>query len=143
MLGSVGAIVAGIAILLFDAYWADTVVSVLIACLILISAYYLLRDVTDVLMEAAPRNLDVEKIEASLSAIQGVTAVHDLHVWTIGSNRIALSCHLVVLSEKVSSSGLLERAYEILGKDYGISHATIQMEAQNFSHQGPESYCAR
>ena len=141
MLGSIGAIVAGIAILWFEVFWVDTVASVFISILILISALYLLRDVIDVLMEAAPRNLDVREIEKSLKTIASVKDVHDLHVWTIGTRRIALSCHIVVLSEEVPSSRLLEKAYETLGRNYGISHATIQIETQSFSHHSPESYC--
>ena len=141
MLGSIGAILAGIAILWFEAFWVDTVASVFISILILTSALYLLRDVIDVLMEAAPRNLDVREIEKSLKTIESVSDVHDLHVWTIGSRRIALSCDIVVLSKEVSSSRLLEKAYETLGRNYGISHATIQIETQSFSHHSPQSYC--
>lgn len=140
-LGSVGAMLAGAAILWLDWLWADAVASILISILILFSAWHLLRDVVDVLMEAAPRHLDVAEIGRALGDVEGVSAVHDLHVWTVGSQQVALSCHLVV-PEDGGCTPLLSRVYALLGRDFGISHATVQVEPEDFAHESPESYCS-
>ncbi len=108
---------------------------------IVFSAWHLLRDVVDVLMEAAPRHLDVAEIGRALGAVEGVSAVHDLHVWTVGSRQVALSCHLVV-PEDGGCTPLLSRVYALLGREFGITHATVQVEPEDFAHESPESFCS-
>ncbi len=139
-LGSVGAMFAGGMIYFFGLTWADPVASLLIASLIVVSAWQLLRDVVDVLMEAAPRHLDVPRIRRALEAIEGVLGVHDLHVWTVGSEQVALSCHLVV-PEDGGCTPLLSRVHQVLGGEFGIRHATVQVEPVDFADASPESYC--
>jgi len=107
---------------------------------VLFSAWHLLRDVVDVLMEAAPRELDVREVHQALSGLRGVLSVHDLHVWTLGQRRLALSCHLVV-SESRPASALLSDAYAVLGTRFGIDHATLQVEPEAFADETPRSIC--
>ncbi|MEI7833752.1 MAG: cation diffusion facilitator family transporter, partial [bacterium] len=95
-LGSVAAIAAGVLILLYNWRIADPILAILISILILFSAYSLLREAVDVLLEATPKHIDVEEIRLALMEIKGVTEVHDLHVWTITSGNISLSCHVVL-----------------------------------------------
>jgi cobalt-zinc-cadmium efflux system protein len=137
-LGSVGAMSAGALIWLFGWYWADPVASLVICALILYSAWHLIREVLDILMEAAPRGLDVAELERNLSALEGVCSVHDLHVWSVGHGQIALSCHLVV-AEDGGSTPLLVDVYSMLGTRFGIDHATIQIEPEDFAGQTPRS----
>ena len=139
-LGSLGAMLAGGLIYLFGWLWADAAASLVIAGLIVTSAWQLLRDVVDVLMEAAPRHLDVPKIRRALEAIDGVSDVHDLHVWSVGSQQVALSCHLVV-PEDGGCTPLLSQVYRVLGGEFGIRHATVQVEPIDFADASPESYC--
>jgi len=140
-LGSVAAIAAGIAVWRFGFVWADAAASMAISALVLASAWHLLRDAVDVLMEAAPRNVDLMGIGQALSALPGVLEVHDLHVWTIGSGETSLSCHLVV-SPGRERTGLLADACALLSSRFGIGHATVQVEPEGFSGATPGEPCA-
>jgi len=139
-LGSVGAMTAGALIWAFGWRFADPLASLAICGLVLFSAWHLLREVVDVLMEAAPRELDVDQVHAALAGLAGVRSVHDLHVWTVGHGSIALSCHLVVADEG-SATSLLSEAYAVLGARFGIEHATLQVEPETFADETPLSIC--
>ncbi|HEY5658534.1 MAG TPA: cation diffusion facilitator family transporter [Myxococcota bacterium] len=139
-LGSVGAMAAGALIWLFGWYWADPTASLAICALVLYSAWHLIRETLDILMEAAPRGLDVGDVERSLSAVNGVRSVHDLHVWSVSLGQVALSCHLVVRHDG-QCTPLLTEVYRMLGNRFGIDHATIQVEPEDFADQTPRSVC--
>jgi cobalt-zinc-cadmium efflux system protein len=139
-LGSVGAMLAGALIWAFGWTWADPLASLAICALVLSAAWYLIREAVDVLMEAAPRGLDVEEVQRSLAAVDGVRSVHDLHVWSVGYGQIALSCHLVVPRDD-HGTPLLSEVYTMLGSRYGIDHATVQVEPEDFAGQTPRSAC--
>jgi cobalt-zinc-cadmium efflux system protein len=140
-LGSVGALLAGLAVWRLGWLWADPAASVAISGLVLVSAWQLLRDAVDVLMEAAPRGVDLEQIERALAALPGTAHVHDLHVWTIGSGETSLSCHLV-LADAREREGLLETACALLATRFGIGHATVQIEPPGFAGASPGTACA-
>lgn len=140
-LGSVGAMAAGAAIWGFGWTWADPSVSLVICALVLFSAWHLLREAVDVLMEAAPRGLDIDDVRGALIDVADVRSVHDLHVWTVGNGQVALSCHVVVPGEG-SRSTLLSEIYQVLGSRFGIGHATIQVEPESFAGQTPQSVCS-
>jgi cobalt-zinc-cadmium efflux system protein len=125
-LGSVQAIVAAALIGTLRWYWADPVASVLIGGLVVASAWGLVRESLDVLMEAAPRGLELEQVEAAITDVDGVSAVHDLHVWTITSGFVALSAHVTVVPG--CDDGVLWRIRSTLGERFGITHSTIQVE---------------
>ena len=133
-LGSIGAMGAGAAVWWLGWRWADPAASLLISLLVIGSAWYLIRDAVDVLMETVPNHLDVEEIRAALRRVAGVMDVHDLHVWTIGSGEISLSCHAVSRSDSDTST-LLATCNELLEANFAIHHATIQVEPA----RGPES----
>jgi cobalt-zinc-cadmium efflux system protein len=139
-LGSIGAIAAGVLIWGFGMRLADPIASLAICALVLFSAWHLLREVVDVLMEAAPRRLDVGDVHQALMSLRQVRSVHDLHVWTVGQGRVALSCHVVV-ADASSPQVLLSEAYAVLGARFGIDHATIQVEPEAFADETPLSIC--
>ena len=130
---SIGAITAGIGILVFGAEWLDPAMSFGIGLLIVWSAWGLLRDSTNVLLEAAPRGIDPAEITAALCDVDGVEGVHHLHVWEIGSDLPALSVHVVVADEpplheaQILGDGL--RA--LLAHRFGIQHTTIELECHD------------
>jgi cobalt-zinc-cadmium efflux system protein len=126
LLGSIGALVAGAVILLTGWYAADSVVSVLIALLILASSWRLVREATDVLLEAAPSHIDVQAVRSALEAIPELYDVHDLHVWTLTSGFVALSGHGVI-DDPTRHGDVLARIQERLGR-FGIEHITFQLE---------------
>lgn len=140
-LGSVGAMTAGLLVWQFGWLWADPAASLAIAGLVLFSAWHLIREAVDVLMEAVPRGLELDAVRRTLASLAGVRSVHDLHVWTLGQGRIALSCHLVVARVE-GSQALLTEAYAQLGGDHGIDHATIQIEPESMADASPRSVCA-
>jgi cobalt-zinc-cadmium efflux system protein len=139
-LGSVGAMLAGVVVWQLGWIWADPAASLAIAGLVLVSAWQLIRDAVDVLMEAAPRGVDVDGVRRDLAALAGVRSVHDLHVWTLGQGRVALSCHLVVARIE-RFEALLTDAYTLLGNRHHIDHATIQVEPESLAHASPRSVC--
>ena len=140
-LGSVGAITAGLLVWRFGWLWADPVASIAISVLVLISAWHLLRDAVDVLMEAAPRHVDLAAIGEALASLPGVAHVHDLHVWTIGSGETSLSCHLVLADERTKTE-LLSDACALLSSRFDIGHATVQVEPEGFAGATPGAACA-
>lgn len=126
VLGSAGALAAGAIILATGWVQADPLVSVLIAVLILGSAWRLVKESTDVLLEAAPAHIPLVDVHDRIASIPGVTSVHDLHVWTVTSGVIAMSGHLVVQNPG-DNQRVLEAVQQRLG-GMGIGHVTVQME---------------
>jgi cobalt-zinc-cadmium efflux system protein len=130
-LGSVGAIVAGTAMVLWQWYLADPLVSALVSLLILYSSWQLLRESVDVLLEGTPRHLDVASILADLGCTQGVLSVHDLHVWSITSGMPAMSCH-VVLRNDADPAVVLSDLNRAMREKHNIEHTTIQIEKEGW-----------
>ncbi|HRX87625.1 MAG TPA: cation diffusion facilitator family transporter [Phycisphaerae bacterium] len=135
--GSVGAILAGIFIWTLGWNWADPVASVLIGLLILISSWRLLKETVEVLMEHAPARLDVDEVHAAIMGIEGVAAIHDLHVWTITSGLDALSAHVNV-REPLPAAELLARIRSELHERFAIDHVTLQLEPEVFGGCRPQ-----
>jgi cobalt-zinc-cadmium efflux system protein len=133
-LGSLGAMIAGVAVWRYGAAWADPVVSVVIAILVALSSWRLLRETVDVLMESAPSSVDVGKVRERLGVVPGVIRVHDLHVWSISSGTIALAGHVQVASTMTheAQGALLGTLCNALRDEFGIEHATIQVEPDGF-----------
>lgn len=132
MLGSVGAITAGALVWAFGWNWADPVVSVLIGVLVLYSAWALLKDTVGVLMEWAPGHVDVNKVQGTIEGVAGVVKVYDLHVWTIGNGRDALSARVVYDTQRPATE-LLEEIHNVLHQQFHINHVTVQLEPLGFS----------
>ena len=126
-LGSVGAILAAIAILTFGWLWADPAVAVVIAGLILVSAVRLVRESLDVLMEGTPPHVDVDALLAAIRAVPGVLDVHDLHVWTLTSGYHALSAHVDV-SPDADPHAVLHILSNLAQQRFAIAHTTFQLE---------------
>jgi cobalt-zinc-cadmium efflux system protein len=127
---------AGVMWLRPDLAWIDPVLSLGIALLILWGAGRIVLEISDILMEAVPRHLDVEEISQVMErADDGVVAVHDLHVWTISSGLYALSAHLVIHADAVGrNDAILTGVKSSLVKRYGIDHTTLQIESVDYAH---------
>ena len=126
VLGSAGALAAGAIILATGWVQADPLISVLIALLILGSAWRLVKESTAILLEAAPAHIALADVHDCIASIPGVASVHDLHVWTVTSGVIAMSGHLVVQNPG-DNQRVLEAVQQRLG-GMGIGHVTVQME---------------
>jgi len=128
-LSTAAVIAGGWAILVTGNYWIDSALSVGIGALILWSAFGIVRETLNILLEGTPRGMKLEKIEAAMRAIEGVNDVHDLHVWSIGSETHALSCHISIADIPPSvSERILRDVKECLLHDFRIDHTTIQFE---------------
>jgi cobalt-zinc-cadmium efflux system protein len=136
---SLGVIVAGIIILLTNWTIADPLLSVGIAALLALGAWRILRETTNILLEAAPKGLSMPNLVRDMRKVRGIKDVHDLHVWSITNNMYALSCHALIDNLPPSkSSSILHSLTAMLSEKYHIDHATIQFECD--PHQ--ETYCA-
>jgi cobalt-zinc-cadmium efflux system protein len=126
VLGSVGAIVAALVIMFTGWTLADPILSVLLSLLILSGAWRLIRESTDILLEGVPAHVSMPEVQRRMLGVGGVTAVHDLHVWTVSSGVVAMSGHarVPVLHDH---PGVLERIRAEMGQ-LGIGHVTIQLE---------------
>jgi cobalt-zinc-cadmium efflux system protein len=127
LLGSVGAISAGIVILTTGWLQADPLISVIVATLILVGSFRLVRESVDVLLEAVPRHIDLEQVHHAIREVDGVEEVHDLHVWTLTSGFIAMSGHAVV-RDPGDYLRVLRAIHDVAHARFGISHVTFQVE---------------
>jgi cobalt-zinc-cadmium efflux system protein len=128
--GSVAALLAGLAILVWDVPRADPIASLVIGCLVLWAAWSLLRDTTHVLLEGTPEGLDPTTVEGAIASHAGVESVHHLHLWSLASDVPALSAH-VVLTGQVSLHQAQVRGDGVkamLAERFGIDHATLELE---------------
>lgn len=128
LLGSVGAVFAAVIILLTGWTPVDPLISIVLSLLILVGAWRLVRESTDVLLEAVPAHIALDEVELKMREVRGVTAVHDLHVWTVTSGMVAMSGHAVV-PDLADHPDALDRLQAALAK-LGIRHCTIQLEAR-------------
>lgn len=126
-LGSVAAIIAGVAIIAFGWIWMDAAASVLISVIIIFGAWNLIRESVNVLLEGTPSHINLTAVETSIEKIGGVTDVHDLHVWTITSGIEALSVHIVHDGTEAPDE-LLGTVRERILAEFGIEHLTVQVE---------------
>ncbi|HXM36867.1 MAG TPA: cation diffusion facilitator family transporter [Pyrinomonadaceae bacterium] len=126
---AVGVVVAGVIVASTGASIADPAVSVLIGILILWSSWGILKESVNVLLEGVPEGMDMKTVEQRINGVHGVLAVHDLHVWSVGSGMICCSCHITVEEQSVrSGENVLRAVTKELDQDFGISHTTIQVE---------------
>jgi cobalt-zinc-cadmium efflux system protein len=109
--------------------WIDPALSFGIGALILWSSFGIIRETLNILLEGTPRGMDLARIEAAIRAVAGVNDVHDLHVWSLGSESHALSCHIAIADIPTSASEAILRAVKAaLHAQFGIDHTTIQFE---------------
>jgi len=131
-LSTAAVIVGGAGILYTGQNWIDPVLSLLIAALILWSSVGIVRETLNILLEGTPRGVSLHSIRAGLGVIEGVVDVHDLHVWSLGSNSRALACHITIADIPPSESACIRlRINHVLKDHFGIGHSTIQ-----FEHEG-------
>ena len=130
LLGSLTAIIAGVLISTAGSLWADPLCSILISLIIIFSAWRLIMESVNVLLEGTPAHINLSAVETTILETDGVSGVHDLHVWTISSGIDALSAH-ISHKDSVVHSELLVRVRDRLHTKFGIDHLTIQMETQN------------
>jgi len=128
-LSTAAVIAGGWAIMATGQYWIDPALSVGIGAFILWSAFGICKETLNILLEGTPRGMKLDRVEAAIRGIDGVNDVHDLHVWSIGSETHALSCHIAIADIPPSvSERILRDVKECLHQEFRIDHTTIQFE---------------
>ncbi|MEK8209499.1 cation diffusion facilitator family transporter [Paenibacillus sp. FSL R5-0636] len=133
-LGSVGAIIAGLIMMIFGWYVADPIISVLVALLILRGAWGIIKHTVHVLMEGTPITINPAEVKEILESIEGVRNIHDLHIWTITSGLDSLSCHILI-EEEADDQRILQQAIRLIADHFKIQHTTIQVETSAIVHE--------
>jgi cobalt-zinc-cadmium efflux system protein len=138
-IGSVGAIIASIAIIVSGYQMADPLISILVAILILFSSWVLIRDAVDILLEGTPAHINIVSLREQLGCVDGVESVHDLHVWTLTSGVLAMSCHVVAGESDFNRTLLLSRVNDVAREQFHIDHTTIQIEERSIPQEVVDS----
>jgi cobalt-zinc-cadmium efflux system protein len=120
--------------------WLDPVIGLVIAGVILVSTWDLLRESIDLAVDAVPRGIDAEAVRQYLAGVPGVAEVHDLHIWALSTTETALTAHLVV-PERPTGDDLVARVSRDVHDLFGIEHATIQVESGAGGTCPPEAVC--
>ncbi len=126
---TIGAVAAGVIIFFTGADWIDPVVSVLIGFAIIASAWGILQETIEILLESTPRDVDVPAMLSELMQVPGVLGVHDLHVWSLTRSLRTMSAHVLTHDISISQGAEIQRRVnEIVAQNYNIAHATLQLE---------------
>ena len=129
MLGSVGVLAAGIIVVTTGWRLADPLIAAGIGLFIVPRTWTLLRQSVDILLEATPAHIDIGTVTQAMRTVAGVRQVHDLHIWTLTSGKLAMSGHVVV-DEVASSDRILRELHALLHERFGIEHTTVQVESE-------------
>lgn len=129
LLGSLGTIVAAVVIVCTGWFAADAVAGIVIAALVLVSAWRLVRESLDILMEAVPSHIDLDRLRGEMEQLAGTCRVHDLHVWTLTTGQYALAAHAVI-DASADGDAILEEMRALLARRFAIQHVTIQLEGE-------------
>ncbi len=135
-LGSVAAIVAGVGIILFKAFWLDLVVSVLVSILIVRSGVVLTLKSLKILIQATPEGIDLNLVRSEISGIPGVQNVHDLHAWRVTDGMDVITAHIIVNEDKEKES--IKSQASTIASSHGFNHMTFQVESDC---QDPTAIC--
>lgn len=127
---SVGVMIGG-AIIWYKPEWKilDLVCTLIFSVIVLITTIKMLRDILEVLMESTPREIDATKLEEGLCQLEGVIAVHELHIWAITVGKVLLACH-VTITQDANADVVLDKVIGYIKREFNISHVTIQIERQ-------------
>ena len=130
---SAGVVIGGFAILWTGWRWIDPMVSLLISGVIVWGTWDLLRESTNLALQAVPKNIEPENVERYLERLPGISKVHDLHIWAMSTTETALTVHLVKPDGQINDE-LLARVCDQLQERFAIDHVTIQLECGNSAH---------
>lgn len=136
-LTSLAVILSGIVVYVWGWEYADPIVSIVVSLWIGRAAFAIVKSAVNVLMEGTPEGLEFADVEEAILRVPGVIAVHDLHIWSISSNDLALSTHLVLADTALSETGsVLTAVKEMLAHDFRVGHATLELESEGVECAG-------
>jgi len=126
---SMGVVIAGVAIMFTNWLWLDPLISLFIVLVVLLGTWNLLKDSFNLSIDAVPKEIDVSKVRAYLSTLEGVSEIHDLHIWALSTRQNALSVHIIRRDKRLDNS-FLNTIQEHLHHHFNISHVTVQVESE-------------
>lgn len=130
---SVAVIIGGVAILLWNIYWIDPVLTILIGLYILKESFHILTEAIHVLMEGTPPGISIKEVQKEVEKIEEIKNIHHIHVWTVGENDIHLEAHISVPDMMISKSNILREEIEkLLNDKFEINHITLQFECNKY-----------
>ena len=124
--GSIGVIISGLCIMWFDVYRVDGIVALLIAFYMIFQSVVSFPQIVNILMNAAPDNIDIEQVKNSLLAIKNIRNVHHLHLWCISEHNVAIECHI-----ESDNNDIIMEATQLLKDKFGITHCNFQVENES------------
>ena len=128
-LGSLGVMLAGVLIILYQFYWIDTLIAFVIAGFVLWQAFKILPKTIHILMEGTPENLSAVEIKLAMEKVDSVEDVHHIHVWSIDEHRVALEAHVVVSASEFKEVELIKATLKtMLYTDFNVAHSTLEIE---------------
>ena len=134
---SLAVITGGLAIILWNIYWIDPVLTILISIYITRESFKILSDAIHVLMEGAPPDISIREIQSEVEKLEKVQNIHHVHIWTVGENDVHLEAHIDVADMMISKSNILGEQIEALLKTkFGINHITLQFECEQCKDVG-------
>ena len=135
-MATVGVIIGGVLILLFDITWVDPLITAAIAIYIFVHAYHEIRSAIALLMESAPKDFDVDRMVAEMASMAAVEGVHHVHVWQLDEGRTAVEAHVAVSERDLEAADRIRRKLkDMLCDRFDVAHATLEMEfAQDVRH---------
>jgi len=136
---SLGVVIAGIAIMLTGILWIDPAISLLIVIVIVISTWGVFRDSFNLAMDGVPKGINIEEVRSFILQQDGITAIHDLHVWAMSTTQVALTAHIVRDTTNLDDQ-FLQQLNTGLQEKFGIIHPTIQIESGNNAHLGGHAH---
>lgn len=141
-LSSLGAMLAGLIIMFTGIQFIDTVIALIVVTLLLYNTIKILKEATNILLEGVPEDVNINRIQAAIRAIDKVIEIDDMHIWTIRSGYNALSCHVVIDERELKNSrAIVETIKGMLRAEHGIKHATIEIELEaNTRHSSHEKH---
>lgn len=140
LLSSVGVIAGGIVMYFTKIAWIDPLLSLGIALLIVRSGYSIVKEAGTILLESAPKHIDIDAVRSAMSGASEVRGVHDVHVWQVGAGEVAISAH-VVLESLDCQEDVLQRLRDMLREKFSIAHSTIQLESKKFAEREQCNSC--
>ncbi len=127
---SMGVVIAGVAIILTDWLWIDPLISLLIVFVVLVGSWNLLKDSINLSIDAVPKGIDILEVREYLSSLEGVSDIHDLHIWALSTRQNALSVHLIRAQDEIDNV-FLHEIQEYLHHHFNIGHVTVQVEKED------------
>jgi cobalt-zinc-cadmium efflux system protein len=135
-ISNIGILAGAFAIRMTGAQWLDPLIGVGIAAMVLWSTKSLLQEAGNILLEGLPKGIHLESVARSILTVKGVQEVHDIHIWTIGTEMVALSCHVRIPDMHMDESEkILQAVRANLERDFHITHSTVQFERAGLPHE--------